>query len=69
MAAMRKLAVQILFTGLFIEFLGEVFDKDAGVSFQIPVYAKVTQNDKQLLSLSSDTNTSRSVWDESDGSQ
>ena len=31
-------------TALFIEFLGEVVDKETGVSRQIPVYAKVTQN-------------------------
>ncbi len=49
-------------TGLFIEFLGEVVDKETGVSRQIPVYAKVTQNEKQLCSLS--TGASRSVWDD-----
>ena len=52
------------FAGLFVEFLEELCDKDTGVRFQIPVYAKITQNDKQLLSPCTGASTSRSVCDD-----
>ena len=47
--------------GLFVEYLGELYDKDTGVRFQIPVYVKITQDDKQLLLPCTGTNIPRSV--------